>query len=132
MFVHEEMPVTSSRGYVMLFNRLISVALLILVLATVVTGCSSSNPEAAKQHRDRGAALVEKQQFREALTEYEEVVKLEPKDDEAYYQIARLYLRLGTSHDVELAHMALQKVVKLNSLRVDAHVQLAQLYFLAG
>jgi tetratricopeptide (TPR) repeat protein len=116
----------------MLHIRLISIAPWFLMLAMVATGCPSSNQGSAKQHRERGAALVEKQQFREALTEYEEAVKLDPKDDEAYYQMALVYFRQGTPHDVELAHMALQKVVKINSSRVDARVQLAQLYFLAG
>ena len=112
--------------------RLISVTFSVLLLGTVLAGCSSSNKEAAKLHRDRAVTLVEKQQFREALTEYEELVKFEPKDDEAYYQMALLHLRLGTPHDVELAHLALQKVVTLNGSRVDVHVQLAQLYFLSG
>src|SRR5687767_13926190 len=116
----------------MLHIRLLTVGSVLLMLATVLTGCPSSSQGSAREHRDRGAALVEKQQYREALKEYEEAVKLEPKYDETYFQMALLYLRLGTSHDVELAHIALQKVVKLNSSRVDAHVQLAQLYFVAG
>src|SRR4029079_16672280 len=112
--------------------RLIALPFSFLLLGTVLAGCSSSHDETAKIHRDRAVALAEKQQFREALTEYEKLVKLEPKDDEAYYQMAVLHLRLGTPHDVELAHLALQKVVTLNGSRVEAHLQLAQLYFLSG
>ena len=107
----------------------IFVAFAAILLGTVVLGCSSpSNEQAVKEHRDRARALVEKQQFREALTAYQEVVKLDPKDDEAYYQLALLHLREGKPEDLQQAHQALLKVVKLKGSRVDAHTQLAYLY----
>jgi len=110
----------------------IPVAFAAILLGTVLFGCSSaSNEQAVKEHRDRARGLVEKQQFREALTAYQEVVKLDPKDDEAYYQLALLYLREGKPEDVRLAHLALLKVVKLKGSRIDAHLQLAQLYLLS-
>src|SRR5688572_6609966 len=95
-----EIASTFGRAYVMLYIRLLAVAFVLLMLVTVLTGCPSSSQGSAKQHRDLGAVLVEKQQYREALKEYEEAVKLDPKDDETYFQMALLYLRLGTSHDV--------------------------------
>lgn len=109
--------------------RIIRGTFVAILLGTVLLGCSSpSNEQAVKEHRDRARALVEKQQFREALTAYQQVVKLDPQDDEAYYQSALLLLRLGKPEDVNLAHQALLKVVKLKGSRVDAHLQLAHLY----
>src|SRR5262249_3089482 len=99
------------------------------ILGTMLIGCSSpSNEDAVKVYRDRARALVEKQQFREALTAYQEVVKLDPKDDEAYYQLALLHLREGKPEAVGLAHQALLTVVKLKGARIDANRQLAYLY----
>ena len=103
------------------------------LLLTCLVGCSSSsNEKEARVYRERARAFIEQQQFREALTAQEEVVKLSPKDDEAYYQLALLHLRLGRPEDVNLAHQALLKVVKLKGSRVDARLQLAQLYLLSG
>ena len=112
--------------------RIICGAFGAILLGTVLLGCSSpSNEDAITVYRDRARALVEKQQFREALTAYQEVVKLDPQDDEAYYQLALLYLRSGKAEDVDLAHQALLKVVTLKGSRVDAHLQLAYLYLLS-
>ena len=112
--------------------RMICIAFVAILVMIVLPGCSSpSNEETVKVARDRARALVEKQQFHEALIAYQEVVKLDPKDDEAYYQLALLHLREGKPEDVDLAHQALLKVVKLKGSRVDAHLQLAQLYLLS-
>jgi tetratricopeptide (TPR) repeat protein len=114
-------------------TRIIFGAFVTILLGAVLLGCSSpSSEQAVREHRDRARALVEKQQFREALTAYQEVVKLDPKDDEAYYQLALLHLREGKPEDVKLAHQALLTVVKLKGSRIDAHLQLAQLYLLSG
>ena len=113
--------------------RIICGAFVAILLGALLLGCSSPpNEEAVKVARDRARALVEKQQFREALTAFQEVVKLDPKDDEAYYQLALLHLRLGKPEDVDLAYQALLKVVTLKGSRIDARLQLAQLYLLSG
>jgi tetratricopeptide (TPR) repeat protein len=59
-------------------------------------------------------------------------VKVSPKDDAAYYQLAILHLHLGRPEDLNLAHQALLKVVNLKPSRVDARLQLGQLYLLIG
>ncbi len=108
-------------------------AFVAILLGILLSGCSSaSNDEAVHQYRDQARALVEKRQFREALIAYHQVVKLNPKDDEAYYQLALLHLRLRKPDDIRLAHRALLKVVMLKVSRVDAHLQLAHLYLLSA
>jgi tetratricopeptide (TPR) repeat protein len=109
--------------------RLVGFILIAILLGTVLPGCSPpSSEEAVNVHRDRARGLVEKQQFHEALTAYQHIVKLDPQDHEAYYQLALLHLRVGKPEDIDLAHQALLKVVKLKGSRIDAHVQLAYLY----
>jgi tetratricopeptide (TPR) repeat protein len=99
---------------------------------SLVACSSSSNEEALRAQRERVRTLIEQDQYKEALAAQEEIVKLSPKDDEAYYQLARLHLRLGRPEDINLAHHALLKVVKLKGSRIDARLQLAQLYLLSG
>lgn len=109
--------------------RTISLAFAAILLGTLLQGCSSpSSDEAVKVHLDRARDLVEKQQFREALTAYQQLVRLDPQNDEAYYQLALLYLRVGKAEDMDLAHQALLKATKRNGSRVDVHLQLAYLY----
>ncbi len=107
-------------------------AFAVVLLATILPGCTSpSNEDVLSALRNQARDFVAKQQFPEALTAYEQVVKLDPQDDEAYYQLALLYLRSGKAEDMDLGHQALLKVVKLKGSRVDAHMQLAYLYLLA-
>jgi Tfp pilus assembly protein PilF len=116
-----------------MLHALITLILTVVFAGTILLGCSSHrNEEAATMHRSKARDFVEKQQFHEALVEYQELLKLDPRDDDAYYQSALLHLRSGTVADINLAHQALLKVVKLKGSRIDAHVQLAQLYFLSG
>lgn len=115
------------------YTRKICVAFAAILLGTAFLSCSSSsNEQSVKEHRDRARELVEKKQFREALTAYQKIVNLDPKDDEAYYQLALLHLREGKPKDVDLAHQALLTVVRLKGSRIDARLQLAQLYLLSG
>jgi tetratricopeptide (TPR) repeat protein len=105
---------------------------LALVVWMLLSGCSSSsNDEAIAQSRAQAQTLVAKQQYSEALRAYQRVAQLNPADADAYYQMARLYLRLGKPDDVQQAHQALLKVVKLNKSHIDAHRQLARLYLAA-
>jgi len=116
----------------MLRVPIIGFAFAAVLMGPVLSGCSSqSNEEAVAAYRDKARDFVAKEQFHEALNAYEQVVKLDPQDDEAYYQSALLYLRSGKAEDMDLGHQALLKVVKLKGSRVDAHVQLAYLYLLA-
>jgi len=117
----------------MLHARTIYCTLAAFLIGSILLGCSSSsNEEAIKAQHVRAQELMEKQQFPEALSAYQQIVQLDPKDDEAYYQLALLSLRSGKPEDINSAHQALLKVVKLNSSRVDAHAQLARLYLALG
>lgn len=112
--------------------RLICLGCVGALLCAAVLNCSSQSTEGAKSyHRDQARGFVEKQQFQEALIEYQTLVKLDPRDDEAHYQSAILHLKLGKAEDVGLAHQALLKVVGLKPTRSDANLDLARLYLLA-
>lgn len=113
-------------------TRHITVGILTLLAGLFLSGCSSpSNDEAIAQYRGQAQALVEKQQFPEALRAYQQVVQRNPNDADAHYQIARLYFRMGRPDEVQQAYQALLKVVKLNKSHLDAHRQLARLYLAA-
>ena len=102
-----------------------------ILLCIALTGCSAQSVEDVKARRlERAKELVEKQQFREALTEYRHVATLDPQDDDAQYELALLHLKMGTADDAVLAHQALLKVLRLNPSRSDAHLEIARLYLI--
>jgi tetratricopeptide (TPR) repeat protein len=103
-----------------------------LLWALLLSCTSSSEDESLQAYREQAEALVDQQQFREAVTVYQQIVQLDPKDDEAYYQLALLHLVMGEPEDIQLAHQALLKVVKLKGARSDAHLKLAYLYIYGG
>lgn len=112
--------------------RLIYLGCVGTFLCAAFINCSSQSIDEVKSlHHVRARDLLEKQQFREALIEYQALVKLDPRDDEAQYQLALLHLKLGKAADVDLAHQALLKVIKLKPSRSDANLDLARLYLLA-
>ena len=116
-----------------MFHAMFTPIVAIIFAWTALIACSSHrNEEAANLHRGKARDFLEKKQFGEALIEYQELLKLDPRDDDAYYQLALLHLRSGTIVDMNLAHQALLKVVKLKGSRIDAHLQLARLYFLSA
>jgi tetratricopeptide (TPR) repeat protein len=103
------------------------------ILGTILIGCSSSSDEeTVKALHTKAQQHMEQHRFSDAFSAYERIVKLRPRDDEAYYQMALLYLRSGKPEDIKAARQALLQVVNLNRSRADAHLQLAQLYFLSG
>lgn len=106
---------------------------LVCVLTAVLLGCTaSSDKESLKDYRERAQTLVEQQQFREAAAVYQDIIRLNPKDDEAHYQLALLHLVLSEPEDISIAEKALLKVVKLSSSRADAHLKLGHLYLAKG
>ena len=112
--------------------RLMGLGFLGLLLAIGSVRCTaSSSNDVATLHRDRAREFVEKQQFQEALIEYENLAKLIPQDDETQYQMALLHLRLGKAQGIDLARQAFIKTIRLNPSHLDASLQLARLYLLS-
>ena len=69
--------------------RVMYLGYICILLGIALTSCSTQSVDEIKAlHRDRARELVEKQQFREALIEFQNVVKLDPRDDEAQFELA--------------------------------------------
>jgi hypothetical protein len=72
--------------------------------------------------------FVEKDRFREALSEYENAAKLDLQDDEVQYQLALAHLKLEITVEVDLVHRGLFKVVRLEPSQSDTKLDLARLH----
>jgi len=109
----------------------ISAAVLLVVLIAAV-GCTKETAETkATHHRERAIAYFDKDEYREALIEFKNVVQIAPTDAEAHYRLALTYLKLGTLSDLQQAFKELSTTVELNAANQDAQLKLGQLLLLA-
>ena len=73
--------------------------------------------DAAKDHWRKGNALFESSKFQEAITEYNEALKIDAKYADAYFNRALTYRIM---HDYESAQKDLEVVLKLQPKSADA------------
>jgi tetratricopeptide (TPR) repeat protein len=88
------------------------------------------NPKLSNAYSWLGSALGDLGRFDEAMTAYEEALRLEPDDDGARSGLARLYwIHLGRIND---AITEFERVIDLNPEAGYSYLQLAFLYALRG
>jgi tetratricopeptide (TPR) repeat protein len=108
-------------------------ALMLSLAVSLGTGCDWSSPEAKKaKHRERAASYFEKGQYNEAIIEYANVVKIDPKDADAYYRLALSHLKVGEHTSLQQAYVALSRAVELDKTNRDAQLKLGEIYLLGN
>src|SRR5207247_2606213 len=101
---------------------------LALTALLVVTGCSRS-PEARKaRHLERGDKYFQREQYREAVVEYTNVLGIDRTNARAERQLALAYYQLG---DFGRAFPSLVKFAEAEPDNVDMRLKLAKIYFFA-
>ena len=73
--------------------------------------------EQAKEHWRKGNSLFEQSKFQDAITEYNEALKIDPKYADAYFNRALTYRIM---HDYDSAQKDLETVMKLQPKSADA------------
>ena len=105
---------------------------LICVLAALIVGCDWFSPEAKKaKHLDQGQTYFDKEQYREALIEFRNVVQLDKTDARARYKLAMTFLQLGGRQNLQNAFNELQQTIKLDASNREAQLRLGELYLLS-
>src|SRR2546429_6831103 len=98
---------------------------LFLAVPVVVAGCSRS-PEAKKaRHLDRGDRYFAREQYREAVIEYANVLRIDQTNTRAIQQLAFSHYRLG---ELGRAYPFLPKLLGLVPVNVAARPQLCTAY----
>ena len=95
-----------------------------LVFAHIAVAQDGNQEKKARQLYEEGRAAFEKGQFEEAIKKYEESIKLNPKDDDAYYGLGRAYAKAG---QIGKAEEAFRKCLELNPQRADAKTALQKI-----
>src|SRR5215471_13277940 len=108
-----------------------SVSLLLLsFLLLLAYGCKG-DPQAKKAaYMQKGEAYVAQEKYTEAVIEYKNAIKLDPKDAQAYYKLALVYLKQGEPQ-LRNAFQALQKSVDLDPALTAAQLKLGEFYLSA-
>src|SRR5437016_6381183 len=108
----------ASRGWIIVF----------LALLVAMTGCSRS-PEAKKaRHLDRGDRYFARQQYREAVIEYANVLQLDRANPRAIRQLAFAHYQLG---QIGQAFPYLVKSQELDPVDTEVRLKLGSIYLVA-
>ena len=96
----------------------------VLALAALGFGCNRSPADRSARFIDAGKRLMQKNDPARALLQFQNAVKVSPKDAEAHYQLSLAYLELGDTHN---GVRILRKALELNPKHTAARVRMAQL-----
>src|SRR5689334_15457707 len=90
-------------------------------LSIAVCGCSPQAREA--RYLASGKKMMEKKDYPRAIIQFNNAVKVMPKDAEAHYQLA---LALIAQRSYRAAYYELDKAVKLNPKHKEAQLKMAE------
>src|SRR6266508_3942381 len=102
---------------------------LLIMALLVVAGCSRS-PEAQKaRHLERGDKFAAREQYKEAILEYRNVLRLDRANARATRQLGLAHYHLG---EMEQAYPYLLKAQELAPNDLDLRLKLGSIYLLGG
>jgi Flp pilus assembly protein TadD len=104
-------------------------ATVFLLIALVLVGCART-PEAKKaRYLERGNRYFKQEQYREAILEYRNVLRIDQKEPAATRQLALAYYQLG---QLGLAFRYLSQAQQLDPDNTEVRLKLASIYVLGG
>src|SRR5215813_12023662 len=110
-------------------RRIIGWVALPVICVLIVLGCSRT-PEAQKaRHLERGDKYVARKQYREAILEYRNVLRLDPANTRASKELGLAHYHLG---EMAQAYRNLLRAEELAPDDLDVRVKLATIYFFGG
>src|SRR5689334_10343073 len=100
-----------------------------LMIALVLAGCART-PEAKKaRYLERGNRYFKQEQYREAILEYRNVLRIDPKEPAATRQLGLAYYQLG---QYGLSFRYLTQAQQVDPDNTDVRLKLASIYVLGG
>ncbi len=100
--------------------------LLIILLGLLFTGCNSDSEKVA-EYLKKGMQYVQEKNEQAASIEFRNVIKIDPKNAEARYQLGLIYLKMG---EAQKAFQQLQRTATLAPENLDAQTKTAEFYLL--
>src|ERR1700674_5938099 len=100
----------------------------VFLLVCILGGCSLDPQKGKVKYLESGKRYVKQGKYQEASIQFRNAIKLDPRFAEAYYQLAQAELLLKQWGG---ALAAFQQTIDLDSRRLDAHIDIGQLYLAA-
>ena len=88
--------------------------------------CIKKNPNFLEAYTVRGELYTEMGNFHDALNDFEEVIKIDPKEPEAYFLRGLLYVKSGG--DINKALNDFNKTIELDANHAGAYTNRANMY----
>ena len=110
-------------------NRWRNTSLCLMFMISLVfldMGCASDEEKKGK-HLKRARQYVEKNELKKAVIEFKNVVKLDTKNDVAYYELGEAYLKLKQGRD---AFQSFSLAVSINPDNEKAQLKMGQIFLL--
>ena len=101
----------------------------VLLLSFFLPSCSSTPEELVAKHTKRGDGYVQQGKFKEAVIEYKNAVKADPKDASLRWKLAKAALE---AKDGRTAYAELQKIEELDPTNFEAKGILGEIYVATG
>ncbi len=112
-----------------LSRRFLSAALLAIFIATLASGCADPERQKIKHYR-KGLILAQRGRCGEAITEYQEALKIDPRMAQAQFELGKCYAELRYD---DLAVSALEAAKNIDpGFAVDALAQIAEIHAAGG
>lgn len=110
-------------GIIHPIRRFVGLALLI-VLALTCLSCARSPKQKAAKFLASASVRMEKKEYTAAILDLKNVIRLQPNDAEAFYQLGLAYLSSG---NLRSAYSALVHATELNPKHSAAQLKIAEL-----
>jgi len=102
-------------------------AVFILILCCLA-GCGSKE-ESKGKYMEQGKVLMEQGRYEKALLAFKNILQIDPKNSEAFYQMAEIFSKQG---DIAKAFGFYRNVMSLDEKHVMSRVRTGQLFLLSG
>ncbi|MEW5802598.1 MAG: tetratricopeptide repeat protein [bacterium] len=111
----------------MISKKKIVYIVIVLFMGIWITQCSSPKDMKEKYYQ-RGIQLMEKSDYTKAKLEFKNALKVDPKFDKGYYNLASCEFQLK---DLNKAFVMASKAIELNPDYLEAQILLGRIYLLA-
>src|SRR6202142_2953430 len=102
---------------------------LCVVTLVILNGCSRDPQVRKRKYVDKGDAYLQKGKYNEAILEYANAIKIDPRYSLAHYHMAQTFLKMGQRN---YAYQELSRAVEADPVNLKAQLDLAQLLLGAG
>ena len=109
-------------------TRKLKTALFTISLALLLGACTKDPEKAKIKYLAEGQKYMKQGQYGDAIVEFRNAIRLDPRFVDAYYQLAQADL---AQRNWQGAYVSLEKAIELDPGRLDARLDRGRLYFAA-